>query len=103
MSSKTSLLIKIYALFIILAFILAVIYVVTSVVPIIPLKYTKVLNAVVIVVVLYIALKIFLPIFDRAIKIDDPKVKATTRFIISLIWYGIIGLAVAASFGVDVS
>jgi len=102
MSSKVSLF-KIYALFIILAFILAVIYVVTSVVPIIPLKYTKVLNAVVIVVVLYIALKIFLPIFDRAIKIDDPEVKATTRFIISLIWYGIIGLAVAASFGVDVS
>ncbi|MGC9211790.1 MAG: mechanosensitive ion channel family protein [Nitrososphaeria archaeon] len=94
---------KIYAVFILLAFILAVIYVVTSVVPIIPLKYTKVLNAVVVAVVLYLGLRIFIPIFDRAFRIDDPEVKATTRFMISLIWYGIIGLAVAASFGIDVS
>ena len=102
MSNKVSYF-KIYAVFIILAFILAVIYVVTSVVPIIPLKYTKILNAVVVAVVLYLGLRIFIPIFDRAFKIDDPEVKSTTRFIISLIWYGIIGLAVAASFGIDVS
>lgn len=102
MSSKTSYF-KLYAVFILLAFILAIIYVVTSIVPIIPLKYTRVLNAVVVAVVLYLALRIFMPIFDRAFKIENLQVKATTRFIISLIWYGIIGLAVAASFGVNVS
>ncbi|MGC8600432.1 MAG: mechanosensitive ion channel family protein [Nitrososphaeria archaeon] len=102
MSSRISYF-KIYAIFIALAFILAIIYVVTSVVPIIPLKYSKVINAAVVAVVLYLALRIFLPIFDRAFKIEDPEVKATTKFVISLVWYGIIGLAVAASFGVDVS
>ncbi len=96
-------LLKLYLIFIILAAVLAIIYAVTFIVPIVPLRVYNIFNAVVIVIVLYIALRFLLYFFDRwMVKIDQHK-RTTLKFLISIVWYGIMGIAVAAAFGIDVS
>mgnify|MGYP001770785851 CR=1 FL=1 len=100
---KAASLFKFYLIFVLLGFVLALIYTVTVVIPLIPLKFMKIINAIAIVVSLYLAFKIFSSIFDKAVKIEDPSLKSTVKFLLSLIWYAVIGLAVAASFGIDVS
>ena len=96
-------LLKLYLTFIILAVVLAIIYAVTYIVPIVPLRVYNIFNAAVIVIVLYIALRFLLYFFDRWMAKIDQHTRTTLKFIISIVWYGIMGIAVAAAFGIDVS
>lgn len=94
---------RLYLTFILLAFILAAIYAVTYIVPVVPLKVYRVFDAVVLVIALYMVLRILLYLFDRWLTGIDPHTRTTLKFLISIVWYGIMGIAVAAAFGIDVS
>ncbi len=96
-------LLKLYLTFILLASVLAIIYAVTYIVPIIPIKAYSIFNAIVLIIILYIALRFLLYLFDRWISGIDPHTRNTLKFLISIVWYGIMGIAVAAAFGIDVS
>ncbi|MEM3197847.1 MAG: mechanosensitive ion channel family protein [Conexivisphaerales archaeon] len=96
-------LLKLYLTFIFLALVLAIIYAITYIVPVVPIKDYNIFNAIVIVITLYIALRFLLYLFDRWMSGIDPHTRTTLKFLISIVWYGIIGIAVAAAFKIDVS
>ncbi|MGC8662099.1 MAG: mechanosensitive ion channel family protein [Nitrososphaeria archaeon] len=96
-------LLKLYLTFILLASVLAIIYAVTYIVPVVPVKASSIFNAIALVITLYIALRFLLYLFDRWMGSIDPHTRTTLKFLVSIVWYGIMGIAVAAAFGIDVS
>ncbi len=92
-----------YAVILALGIVLSIIYLLTYVVPILPVKLHNIITAIAIVLGMLIALRVFLAVFNRGIVIPDPHLRSTINFVIEIVWYAITGLAVAASFGVDVS
>jgi len=96
-------LLRLYLTFITLALVLAAIYAITYIVPVVPVKVYRIFDAVVLVIALYMVLRILFYLFDRWLTSIDPHTRTTLKFMISVVWYGIMGIAVAAAFGIDVS
>ncbi|MGC8969947.1 MAG: mechanosensitive ion channel family protein [Conexivisphaera sp.] len=94
---------RIYYFILLLAFILAVVYVVTYVVPVVPVSYSRVAAAAALAVVLYVVLRIVLLLVDRWFRATGVGPRAVLRQLISLAWFALMGIAVAAALGVDVS
>ncbi len=94
---------RIYSFLVLLAFALATIYVVTYVVPMVPSSYSRVATAAALAVVLYLVLRMVLLLIDRWLSSVEAGPRATIKQVVALAWFAMIGVAVAAALGVDVS
>ena len=94
---------NLYLLFLILAFVLAVAYAVTYVVPLVPVNYYRITAAAALAVVLYVALRIVLLLIDRWLPAMGRGPRSALRNLISIMWFAGMGVAIAAALGVDVS
>jgi len=94
---------RLYLVFITLAVVLVLVYLITFVVPLVPLNESRLASALILAIALYIALRTIIYLFDRWFRSIDPHSRATFKYLISLVWYGIMGIAIAAALGLDVS
>ncbi len=94
---------RIYLFMVLLAFVLATIYVATYVMPIVSENYSKIAAAAALAVVLFIVLRIVLLLIDRWLPAMEVGPRTTVKQLVSLAWFALMGVAVAAALGVDVS
>ncbi|MGB9734081.1 MAG: hypothetical protein ACPL2E_05715 [Conexivisphaera sp.] len=94
---------RIYLFMVLLAFVLATIYVATYVMPIVPESYSKIAAAAALAVVLFIVLRIVLLLIDRWLPAMEVGPRTTVKQLVSLAWFALMGVAVAAALGLDVS
>ncbi len=94
---------RIYSFLVLLAFVLATIYVATYVLPVVPASYSRIAAAAALAVVLFIVLRIVLLLIDRWLPAAEVGPRTAIKQVVSLAWFALMGVAVAAALGVDVS
>ena len=93
------------ALMIILLVMLIIsVYIVTSILHLVPVKFTRLFNAIVTVIILFILFRIISGFISRYLRsVMDPRKVYPLIFLFNVFGYFIIGVALLASIGIDVS
>jgi small-conductance mechanosensitive channel len=103
-NGKNKLALKIVGLMFVMAAVLFLIYLVTTVFHIIPLKFTVYVNAIFIGIIVYVIIRIILGFLNRYLrKYMDVRKVHPIMFLVSLLSYFILGIVVLSSLGIDVS
>ena len=101
---RNNLALKIVGLMFVMAAVLFLIYLVTTVFHIIPLKFTIYVNAIFIGIIVYVIIRIILGFLNRYLsKYMDIRKVHPIMFLVSLLSYFILGIVVLSSLGIDVS
>jgi small-conductance mechanosensitive channel len=95
---------KILGLIILMASVLFLLYLVSSVFHVIPIRFTTYVNAIFIAIIVYVIIRIILSFLNRYLRkyMDERKVHPI-MLLVSMLAYFILGVVVLAALGVDVS
>jgi len=102
--TKNDIILKFWLTLITGTILIVVIYILTKVLNVVPIKYSNLVEALFVSIILYILLKIFLRVFEKILlnKTDKGIIKPII-FTLSILGYFIIILSALAIMGVDLS
>ncbi len=94
---------RLYVSLLLLSFVIAIIYSLTYIVPVIKIEYSVIIEAIVAVALFYVILRFFYFLIDSIMKEAPENAIFTVKQLILIVWLGALGVAIAAIFGVNVS